>query len=54
MDWDYGIEGKERKAMIDSIWEETLGNSQTQDDSSEGIKDDITFEFKDLNNLTAT
>ena len=40
--------------MIDSIWEETLGNSQTQDDLSEGIKDDIPFKFKDPDNPTAT
>ena len=29
VDWDYGIEEHERKEMIDSIWEETLGNKQT-------------------------
>ena len=40
--------------MIDSIWEETLGNTQTQDDSREGIKDDIPFEFKDPDNSDAT
>ena len=54
MDWDYGVEEHEIKAMIDSIWEETLGSNQTQGDSSEGIKDDIAFEFKDPNNPTTT
>ena len=48
LDWDYDIEEQERKAMIDGIWEETLGNNQTQDDSRNEIKDDIPFEFKIL------
>ena len=52
MHWDYDIEEHERKAMIDSMWEETLGNNHTQDGSSEGIEDDIPFEFKDHNNPT--
>ena len=54
MDWDYGVEEQERKATIDKIWKETLGSSQTLDDSSKGIKDDIPFEFKDPDNPTAT
>ena len=54
MDWDYDIEEHERKAMIDHMWEETLGNSKTQDGSSEGIEDDIPFEFKDPDNPTTT
>ena len=48
------IKERERKAMIDRIWEETLGSSQTKDDSSNGIKDDIPFEFKDPDNPTTT
>ena len=40
--------------MIDSICEETPGSSQTQDDLSEEIKDDIPFEFKDPCNPTST
>ena len=40
--------------MIDGIWEETLGNNQIQDDSREGTKDDIPFEFKNLDNPTTT
>ena len=40
--------------MINIIWEETLGSSQSQDDSSEGIKDDNPFEFKYSHNLTAS
>ena len=40
--------------MIDIIWEETLKKIQTQDDSREGTKDDIPFEFEDLDNSTAT
>ena len=54
MDWDYGIKEQERKAMIDSIREETLGSSQIEEDSSKGIKDDIPFEFKDPDNPTTT
>ena len=54
MDWDYGVQEQERKAMIDRIWEETLGRSQTQDDSREGTKYDIPFEFENPDNLTAT
>ena len=38
--------------MINHMWEEKLGNSQTQDGSSEGIKEDIPFEFKDPDNPT--
>ena len=52
MDWDYDIEEHERKAMIDRMWEETMGNNQAQDGSSEGIEDDIPFEFKDPGNPT--
>ena len=40
--------------MIDIIWEETMGRSQTQDDSIEGTKYDIPFEFEDPENPTAT
>ena len=29
MDWDYDIEEHERKAMINHIWEEIMGNSRT-------------------------
>ena len=54
MDWDYSIEEQKRKATIDSIWEETLKNNKTQDDSREGTKNDIPFEFKNLDNSTAT
>ena len=54
MDWDYDIEEHERKSMVNHMWEETIGNTQTQDGSSEGIKDDIPFELKDLDNLTIT
>ena len=53
MDWDYGIEEQERNAMIDRIWEETLGRIQIQDDSRERTKDDILFDFEDPDNPTA-
>ena len=54
MDWDYGAEEQERKAVIDRIWQETLGSSHTQDDSINGIKDDVPYEFKDPDKATAT
>ena len=54
MDWDYSVDEHEIKAMIDRIWEETLGRSQTQDDSREGTKDDIPFEFEDPDNPAVT
>ena len=53
MDWDYGIKEHEKNYMIDNIWEETLGSSRTWDELSEGIKDDIPFDFKDPDNLTS-
>ena len=53
-DLDYDIEEKERKAMIDRIWEETLGKSEDQDDAREGTTDDIPFKFEDLDNPIAT
>ena len=40
--------------MIDRIWEETLGKIQTQDDARKGTKDNISFEFEDPDNSTAT
>ena len=38
--------------MIERIWEETIGKIQTRDDSREGTKDDIPFEFEDPDNPT--
>ena len=52
MDCDYSVKEQEIKAMINKIWEETLGKIQAQDDAREGTKDDITFEFEDPDNLT--
>ena len=54
MDWDYGVEEQERNAMINRIWEENLGRIQIQDDSRERTKDDIRFDFEDVDNPTAT
>ena len=54
MDCDYSIEEQKVKTMIDIIWEEKLGSNQTQVDSTNRIKDDIPFEFKNLDNLTTT
>ena len=48
MDWDYGTEEYERKAMIDSIWNENLGNVQGQEE----VCEDPPFEFKDPDNST--
>ena len=39
--------------MIDKIWEETMEKIRRQDDSREGTKDDILFEFEDPDNLNA-
>ena len=40
--------------MIDRIWEESLGKSQTQDDARKETKYDIPFEFEDPDSPTAT
>ena len=53
-DWDYSVEEHERKAMIDRIWEETLGKIHAQDDGREGTTMDIPFKFEDPDNLTPT
>ena len=41
-----------RKAVINHMWEETLGNNQKEDGPSKGIEEDIPFEFKDPDNPT--
>ena len=40
-----------RKAVINHMWEENLGNNQKQDCPSKGIEEDVLFEFKDPDNL---
>ena len=51
-EWDHEMKEHERKAMINHIWEGTLGNSLKQDASNEEINEDIPFEFKDPDNPT--
>ena len=51
-DWDYDIEEHERKDVINHMWEETLENGLIQDGPSEGIEEDIPFEFKYPDNPT--
>ena len=50
VDWDYGIEEYEKKAVIDHIWIETFGNDQEHEE----VNEDAPFEFKDPDNPTAT
>ena len=50
VDWDYGIEEYEKKAMIDHIWIETFGNDQEHEE----VNEDAPFEFKDPDNPIAT
>ena len=44
------MEENVRKVVINHMWEATLGNIPKQDVPNEEINEDITFEFKDLDN----